>query len=48
VLTPEQQARFDELLKQQQRAREQRHSQSGRQHPTETPTSSNAPGPVSQ
>jgi hypothetical protein len=48
VLTPEQQTRFDDLLKQQQRAREQRRSQTGRSHPAENQVSSNSPAAVSQ
>ncbi len=44
VLTPEQQKRFDELLKQQQqRAREQRKSGSSRQHAPQNPPATNIP-----
>jgi Spy/CpxP family protein refolding chaperone len=36
VLTPEQQARFDQLLKQQQHSRESRRSQPPREHPAQS------------
>jgi Spy/CpxP family protein refolding chaperone len=46
ALTPEQRTRFDELLKQQQRARDQRRLQLGHERPAIMPTSSNEPAPT--
>jgi Spy/CpxP family protein refolding chaperone len=44
VLTPEQQKRFDELLKQQQqRSRDQRKAGPPREHPPQTPPPGNPP-----
>jgi Spy/CpxP family protein refolding chaperone len=46
ALTPEQQTRFDELLKQEQRPRESRRPQPARQHPEEnSPNRTNSPAP---
>ena len=47
VLTPPQQARFDELLRQQQHQHDQRHPQPGRERPAEgTSGGTNAPSPA--
>jgi Spy/CpxP family protein refolding chaperone len=46
VLTPEQQKRFDELLKQQQRPREPRRPQTARDKPPEGLPPGNAPSPT--
>jgi hypothetical protein len=44
VLTPEQRSRFDGVVKQQQqRAREQRKATSSREHPQQSPPTSNTP-----